>query len=51
MTDQQIVEQASHIQTIRQAEANVERAREALVQAENTLEETKKAREKATTKK
>ncbi len=50
MNDDQIIEQARHIETIRQAELNVERARQALVQAEDTLEETKKSREKAATK-
>ncbi len=50
MNDEQILEQARHIETIRQAEANVERAKDALDQAENTLDETKKSREKAATK-
>ena len=47
--DEKILEQARHIETIRQAEANVERARQALSQAENTLKETKKSRDESTT--
>ncbi len=48
MNDEQILKQAAHIATVREAEANVERARQALEQAENTLKEVKRHREEST---
>ena len=50
MTDEQILEQARYIEQLRVAEANVAKAKAALEQAENTLDETKKSRAKATAK-
>jgi outer membrane protein TolC len=49
--DDRILQQAAHIGAIRQAEANVEKAKRQLEQAENTLKEVKKARDTHAAKK